>query len=219
MSPNFSIVKCGARTDNTSSDWTVRFWFSRTRIGNPLKANSGAVANSVFFVLVPENHNPMIYPKIIEWQRQIMKIILLWLHAGIFQMKDIEKLSILWFAIATGHHKIKQKFKNCSIEWLNGDCTSTVLLSLINLTVTNGPIKECHNLWPMHFCSNSNSDISNIDAICGALFTLTIQYEYTQTQCDEGASDGIDIWYMGIIIKTRFWELYLHLLYRITLTT
>ena len=40
----------------------------------------------------------------------------------------------------------------------------------------------------------------NIDVISGALFTLRIQYEYyTQTQCDEGARDGIDIWYMGII--------------------
>ena len=44
----------------------------------------------------------------------------------------------------------------------------------------------------------------NIDAISGALFTLTIQYEYTQTQCDEGARDGIDIWYMGIRPKKHF---------------
>ena len=41
--------------------------------------------------------------------------------------------------------------------------------------------------------------IPNIDAISGDLFTLRIQYEYTQTQCDEGARDGINIWYMGII--------------------
>ena len=46
-----------------------------------------------------------------------------------------------------------------------------------------------------------NPHISNIDAISGALFTLRIQYEYTQTQCDEGTRDGIDIWIynMGII--------------------
>ena len=44
-----------------------------------------------------------------------------------------------------------------------------------------------------------NPHIPNIDAISGALFILRIQYEYTQTQCDEGAKDGIDILYMGII--------------------
>ena len=37
-----------------------------------------------------------------------------------------------------------------------------------------------------------------------ALFTLRIQYESTQTQCDEGTRDGIDIWYMAHII----WGLY-----------
>ena len=40
--------------------------------------------------------------------------------------------------------------------------------------------------------------IPNIASISGALCTLRIQYEYTQTRCDEGARDGIDIWYMGI---------------------
>ena len=39
----------------------------------------------------------------------------------------------------------------------------------------------------------SNLHIPNIDAISGALFTLRIQYECIQTQCDEGASDDIDI--------------------------
>ena len=29
---------------------------------------------------------------------------------------------------------------------------------------------------------------------------MRIQYEYTQTQCDEGTRDGIDIWYIGIIL-------------------
>ena len=37
----------------------------------------------------------------------------------------------------------------------------------------------------------------NIGITC-ALSTLRIQYEYAQTQCDEGARDGVDIWYMGI---------------------
>ena len=45
----------------------------------------------------------------------------------------------------------------------------------------------------------SNPYLPNIDAISGALFTLRIQFEYTQTQCDEGARDGINIWLMGII--------------------
>ena len=40
--------------------------------------------------------------------------------------------------------------------------------------------------------------IPNIDVISGALFTLGIQYKYTQTQCGEGARDGIDISFMGI---------------------
>ena len=48
-----------------------------------------------------------------------------------------------------------------------------------------------------------NPHITNIDAISGALFTLRIQYEYTQTQCDEGARDGIGTWYMGIILVTH----------------
>ena len=41
--------------------------------------------------------------------------------------------------------------------------------------------------------------IQNIDAISGALFTLRIQYEYTQTQCNEGAKDVNNILYMKII--------------------
>ena len=49
-----------------------------------------------------------------------------------------------------------------------------------------------------------NPHIPNTDAISGALFTLRIQYEYTQTRCDEGARDGIDIWYMGIISDFSF---------------
>ena len=45
----------------------------------------------------------------------------------------------------------------------------------------------------------TNLRIPNIDAIYGALFTLRVQYEYTQIECGDGARDGIDIWYMGII--------------------
>ena len=54
-----------------------------------------------------------------------------------------------------------------------------------------------------------NPNIPNIDAISGALFTLRIQYEYTQTQRDEGARDDIDIWYMMIIIFWKIWFCYL----------
>ena len=32
------------------------------------------------------------------------------------------------------------------------------------------------------------------DDVPGALFTLTIQYEYTQTQCKEGARYGDIVW-------------------------
>ena len=44
-----------------------------------------------------------------------------------------------------------------------------------------------------------NPDIPNIDAISGALFTLRIQYEYTQKQCVGVAIEGMDIWYMSLI--------------------
>ena len=44
----------------------------------------------------------------------------------------------------------------------------------------------------------NNPHIANIDAISGTLFALRFQYEYAQTECDEGARDVIDIWYMGI---------------------
>ena len=58
---------------------------------------------------------------------------------------------------------------------------------------------------------NCKPHISNIVAISGALFTLRIQYEYTQTQYDEGARDGIDIWYMRIIsYKPVVWGCFAH---------
>ena len=53
--------------------------------------------------------------------------------------------------------------------------------------------------WNVSNCVIHNPYIPNIEVISGALFTLRIQYEYTQTQCDEGARDGNDIRYMGII--------------------
>ena len=44
-----------------------------------------------------------------------------------------------------------------------------------------------------------NPHIPNIHAISGVLFTLRIQFEYTQTQCDEGARDSIDILIWGLL--------------------
>ena len=42
-----------------------------------------------------------------------------------------------------------------------------------------------------------NPHIPNIDAISGALITLSLSI--LNSQCEEGAIDGIDIWYMTII--------------------
>ena len=39
----------------------------------------------------------------------------------------------------------------------------------------------------------------NIDAISGALITLSLNILILDSQCEEGARDDIDIWYMGII--------------------
>ena len=47
----------------------------------------------------------------------------------------------------------------------------------------------------------------NIDGISGAFFTLRIRLEYIQTQFDEGARDGIDIWFMLIIFSRGFWRI------------
>ena len=40
----------------------------------------------------------------------------------------------------------------------------------------------------------------NIDAITGALITLSLSILILNSQCEEGDRDDIDIWYMGIII-------------------
>ena len=69
------------------------------------------------------------------------------------------------------------------------------LLKLIKMIKRN----KLKNESSRHHAIYSNPHILIIDAISGALFTLRIQYGYTRTQCDEGARDGIDNWYMGII--------------------
>ena len=45
-----------------------------------------------------------------------------------------------------------------------------------------------------------NPYIPNIDAISGALITFDLSLLILNSQCEEGARDGIDIWYMGINI-------------------
>ena len=45
-----------------------------------------------------------------------------------------------------------------------------------------------------------NAHIPNIDALNNDTHTLRIYYEYIQKQCVGVAIEGIDIWYMGLII-------------------
>ena len=40
----------------------------------------------------------------------------------------------------------------------------------------------------------------NIDAISGALITLSLSILILNSHCEEGARDGNDIWYLGITI-------------------
>ena len=47
--------------------------------------------------------------------------------------------------------------------------------------------------------NSNNPHIPNIDAIFGALITLSLRILILNSQCEEGARDGIDIWYIGII--------------------
>ena len=42
--------------------------------------------------------------------------------------------------------------------------------------------------------------IPNIHALNSDTHTLRIQYEYTQKQCVGVAIEGMDIWYLGLII-------------------
>ena len=44
-----------------------------------------------------------------------------------------------------------------------------------------------------------NPHIPNIDVISSALITLSFGKLILNSQCEEGARDGIDIWYMRII--------------------
>ena len=42
-----------------------------------------------------------------------------------------------------------------------------------------------------------NTHVPNIDAISGALITLSLSIMKLNSQCEEGAKDRFDIWYMG----------------------
>ena len=48
-----------------------------------------------------------------------------------------------------------------------------------------------------------NTHIPNIDAPNSDTHLWRIQYEYTQKQCMGVAIEGIDIWYVGIIVLQR----------------
>ena len=50
--------------------------------------------------------------------------------------------------------------------------------------------------------SKNNHFNQNIAVISGALFTLQIQYEYTQ--CDEGARDVNNIWVTAVTFTRTF---------------
>ena len=43
--------------------------------------------------------------------------------------------------------------------------------------------------------------IPNINAISDALIILNLSILIPNSQCEVGARDGIDIWYMGIILR------------------
>ena len=47
-----------------------------------------------------------------------------------------------------------------------------------------------------------NPNIPNIDAISGDLITLSLIILILNSQCEEGARDGIGIWYKGITYIT-----------------
>ena len=46
-----------------------------------------------------------------------------------------------------------------------------------------------------------NPHIPNIDDISGAPITLNLTILILNFQCEEGARDGIDIWFMRIIVR------------------
>ena len=68
-------------------------------------------------------------------------------------------------------------------------------------------LKELENefnfLAPVEVSDDYNAHIPNIDAISGALITLSLSILILNFQCEEGVKDDIDIWYMGIL-KFRF---------------
>ena len=47
---------------------------------------------------------------------------------------------------------------------------------------------------------SGNPNIPNIDAISGALITLSLTILILNSQCEEGARDGLDIWLKGITL-------------------
>ena len=62
-------------------------------------------------------------------------------------------------------------------------------------------LKGCVNNFV--FIASYNPHIPNIDAISGALITLSLSILILDSQCEEGAIDGIYIWYMEISQKGK----------------
>ena len=55
-------------------------------------------------------------------------------------------------------------------------------------------------IWSQQTKLGGKAHIPNIHALNSDTHTLRIQYEYTQKQCVGVAIEGMDIWYMGLII-------------------
>ena len=56
-----------------------------------------------------------------------------------------------------------------------------------------------YKLYHINYDIIYNPHTPDIDAISDALITLSLSILILNSQCEEGARDGIDIWYIGII--------------------
>ena len=54
---------------------------------------------------------------------------------------------------------------------------------------------------------STNHCVQNIADLSGNLFTLRIQYDYTQTQYKEGAREVNNIWYAMITFFMKYFQL------------
>ena len=68
------------------------------------------------------------------------------------------------------------------------------------------PLAERHKKalkWVKIRVLSNKAHIPNIHALNSDTHALRIQYEYTTKQCVGVAIEGMDIWYMGLIIYTE----------------